>query len=49
MPRDVAVERPDSGVVCIELKNDVAVGADELRVAADRVVRVGDGAAIPSS
>lgn len=49
MPGDVAVEGPDSGVVRIELEHDVTVGSDDLSVAAQRVIRVGDGGAVPSS
>lgn len=44
MPRDVAVERPHTGVGRIELHHNVPIGLDLLHVAALRVARVGDGA-----
>jgi len=44
VPGDVAVEGPDAGVVGIVLEHVVAVAADDVRVAARRVGRVGDRA-----
>lgn len=49
MPRDMAMERPDTGVVQVVLHDHVAVRADELDVAALRVGRVDDAAAVPVS
>lgn len=48
MPCDVAVHRPDAGVVELDLHNEVAAGADELGVAALRVLRV-DDLAVPGA
>jgi hypothetical protein len=44
MPRDVAVERPDAGVIGFELQSGEAAGADGLDVAAGGVLAVADTA-----
>ena len=44
MPGDVAVEGPDTGVVGIVLKDVVAVAANDMRVTACWVRRIGDSA-----
>jgi hypothetical protein len=53
MPRDVAMQRPDTGVILVPLENNVAggdgcavegAGLHELDVTALSVVWVGDGA-----
>jgi len=49
MPRDMAMQRPDAWVIEIELDDEVAIGTDELGVAALGVRGVDDGAAIPGT
>jgi hypothetical protein len=44
VPGDVAVHRPHTGVVELDLYNEVALGPDELDIATLRVAGVDDGA-----
>lgn len=48
MPRDVAVHRPDTRVVELDLHDEVAAGTDELGIAALRVLWV-DDLAVPGA
>lgn len=47
VPRDVAVERPHSRIVRIDLDDDVTIGSQHLRVSSLRVVGAHNGLAIP--
>jgi hypothetical protein len=49
VPGDVTMEGPDTPVVKLDLDNEEPVGLDKLSVTTLRVIRIGDGDAIPSS
>jgi hypothetical protein len=49
MPGDMTMEGPNTPVVKLDLDDQEAVGLDKLSVTALRILRVGNGDAIPSS
>jgi hypothetical protein len=49
VPGNMTVEGPDTPVVKLDLDNKEAIRLDKLSITALRIIRVGDGDAIPSS